>query len=319
VRRTAAAEQPIVLDAAFAVANNGAMAAFAGIEAFARVVETGSVTAAAERLQTAKSSVSEAVRALEERLGVRLLDRGGRKVRPTEAGLAFYARCRRMLEEEEAARREAQAQQQAPAGRLRVAAPECFAARHLVPGLTAFLATHPAVELELVESAAAVQLVEEGFDLAIRVAEAPALGLVVRRLATSQVLIVASPGYLAARGVPEVPGDVRHHRCAAFAPLAWRDTWRLGAEAVAVRPVFLTDNGETLRAAALAGVGLASLPDWAVADALAAGTLVRVLADHPAPRTGIFAVYATNRLMTPAVRAFVDHMVAGLRARGLAA
>jgi DNA-binding transcriptional LysR family regulator len=303
----------------FATANNAAMAAFAGIEVFVRVVETGSFTAAAERLQTAKSSVSEAVRALEERLGVRLLDRSTRKVQPTEAGRAFYARCRRLLEDETAARREAQALQKAPAGRLRVAAPEGFASRHLMPGLAAFLTAHPAVEIELVEAAGVVRLVEEGFDLAIRVAEAPAPALIVRRLATSRVVIAASPGYLAQHGVPAAPQDLARHRCVGFTPLAWRDTWRLGAESVSVRPVLLTDNTESLRAAVLAGIGLAALPDWAVADALVAGQLQRVLVESETPTSGIFAVYPTNRLMTPTVRAFVDHVEARLRARGFPA
>ncbi len=307
----------MLLDAVFARANNRAMAAFAGIEAFVRVVETGSVTAAAERLQTAKSSVSEAVRALEERLGVRLLDRSTRKVQPTEAGRAFYARCRRLLEEEAAARLEVQALQKAPAGRLRVAVPEAFAARHLVPALAGFLAAHPAVEIEFAEAHGAVRLVEDGFDLAIRVTAAPAPGLVVRRLATSRIVIVAAPAYLAQNGVPEQPGDVARHRCVGFSPLPIRDTWRIGEEAVAIRPVLLTDNGESLRAAALAGIGLVALPDWAVGDALAAGQLQRLFPGMASPQSGIFAVYAANRLMTPTVRAFVDHVAAWLRARGL--
>jgi DNA-binding transcriptional LysR family regulator len=303
----------------FAVANNGPMRSFLGIEAFARVVETGSITAAAERLQTAKSSVSETVRALEDRLGVRLLDRSARRVRPTEAGQAFYLRCRRLLAEEEAASIEAQAWQSAPAGRLRIAAPECFTARHLMPGLPAFLAIHPAIEVEFVEASASVRLVEDGFDLAIRVAEAPAPGLVVRRLATSRVVIAASPGYLAERGAPASPDEVAAHRCIGFSPLPWRDTWRIGGVSVPVRPVLLTDNGESLRAAALAGIGLVAIPEWAVSDALAAGSLQRVLAGFDTPASGIFAVYPTNRLMAPKVRAFVDHVSAMLRDRGLPA
>lgn len=296
----------------------GMEAAFAGIEAFARVVETGSFTAAAAALQTAKSTVSETVRALEDRLGVRLLDRTTRRVQPTEAGRAFYARCRRLLEEAEAARAEAQAAQAAPAGRLRVAAPEAFARRHLVPAVAAFLAAHPAVEVELVEGVAPVRLVEDGFDLAVRVAEAPGPGLVVRRLATSRVVVVASPGYLAAAGVPARPEEVARHRCVGFAPLAWRDTWRVGGREVAVRPALLTNSAESLRAAALAGVGLVALPDWAVADALVAGRLTRVLAGFETPTSGIFAVYPTNRLLTPTVRLFVDRVGRDLRARGLA-
>ncbi|MFT8242908.1 LysR family transcriptional regulator [Roseomonas sp. BN140053] len=295
------------------------MRPFLGIEAFVRVVETGSITAAAGRLQTAKSSVSETVRALEERLGVRLLDRSARKVRPTEAGQAFYLRCCRLLAEEAAARLEAQAWQAAPAGRLRIASPECFTARHLMPGLPAFLAAHPAIEVEFVEASGSARLVEDGFDLAIRVAEAPAPGLVVRRLATSRVVLAASPGYLAERGVPGEPAEVAAHRCIGFSPLPWRDTWRIGEAVVPVRPVLLTDNAESLRAAALAGVGLVAIPDWAVSDALAAGSLRRVLPGHELPASGIFAVYPTNRLMAPKVRAFVDHVAAMLRDRGLPA
>ncbi|WP_156964130.1 LysR family transcriptional regulator [Muricoccus aerilatus] len=305
------------MDTLFTPANNALMRAFLGIEAFIRVVETGSITAAADRLQTAKSSVSETVRALEDRLGVRLLDRSTRKVRPTEAGRAFYLRCLRLLADEEAARLEAQAWQATPAGRLRIASPECFTARHLMPGLPAFLSAHPAVEVELVETAASAQLVEDGFDLAIRIAEAPAPGLVVRRLATSRVVIAASPGYLAERGTPIKAADVAAHRCIGFSPLPWRDTWRLGENSVPVRPVLLTDNAESLRAAALAGVGLVAIPDWAVSDALASGSLQRVLQSYDTPASGIFAAYPTNRLMAPKVRAFVDHVAALLRERGL--
>lgn len=251
------------------------MAAFTGIEVFARVVETGSITAAAERLQTAKSSVSEAVRALEERLGVRLLDRSTRRVRPTEAGLAFYARARRLLEDAEAARIEVQALQEAPAGRLRVAAPEGFAPRWLVPAMASFLAANPAMEIELVEAAGQVKLVEEGFDLAIRVTTETRPGMVVRRLATSRVIIVAAPGYAAQHGMPDSPADLPRHRCVGFSPLPWRDTWRIGGEAVTIRPLLLSDSSESMRAAAIAGIGLVALPDWAVADALVAGTLLR--------------------------------------------
>ncbi len=140
-----------------------------------------------------------------------------------------------------------------------------------------------------------------------------------RRLATSRVVVVASPAYLAERGAPAGPGEVAAHRCVGFSPLPWRDTWRIGGEAVPVRPALLTDSAESLRAAALAGAGLVALPDWAVDDALAAGALRRVLAGYETPASGIFAVYPTNRLMAPKVRAFVDHVVAGLRGRGLPA
>ena len=294
------------------------METFAGMEAFARVVETGSFTAAAERLQTAKSSVSETIRALEERLGVRLLDRTTRRVRPTEAGRAFYARCRRLLDEAEAARAEAQASQGATAGRLRVAAPDAFARRYIVPCLPRFFTAYPAIEIELVESASVSRLVDEGLDLAIRVAEKPEPGLVVRRIASSHVVIVATPGYLAALGTPKHPDELPAHRCVGFTPLEWRETWRLGKHKIAIRPKLLTNSGESLRAAALAGIGLVAMPDWSVNEDITAGRLARVLENFPSPTSGIFAVYPTNRLLTPKIRAFVDHLARDLKARGLA-
>ncbi|WP_428665412.1 LysR substrate-binding domain-containing protein [Reyranella sp.] len=293
------------------------MDAFAGMEAFAAVVERGSFTAAAASLQTAKSSISETVRALEERLGVRLLDRTTRRVRLTEAGTAFYRQCRRLLDGAAAARAEMQAAQKTPAGRLRLATPDAFAQRYIVPGLPAFLSAHPRVEIELVEGTAAARLVDEGIDLAIRIVAKPEPTLVVRRIATSQVVIVASPGYLAQHGAPTTPRDVLGHRLIGFTPLPWRDTWSLGNETIAVNPGLLTSSGESLRAAALAGLGLAPVPEWLVADALVAGQLTRVLTGHEPPAGGIYAVYPGNRLLTPTVRAFVDHLARDLRARGL--
>ncbi len=284
----------MVLDRLFALANNAGMEAFTGIEAFARVVETGSFTAAAQALQTAKSSISETVRGLEERMGVRLLDRTTRRVRTTEAGAAFYRRCRRLLDEAAEARSEAQAAHRAPAGRLTVAAPD-----------------------ELVAGSTAARLIDEGIDLAIRIVEKPEPSLVVRRIATSRVIVVASPGYLAQHGTPHKPRDILGHRLVAFSPLAWRSSWRLGKETISVEPKLLTNDGEALRAAALAGLGLVALPEWLVVDVMVAGQLVRVLTDHDAPASGIYAVYPTNRLLTPKIRVFVDHIVRDLRARGL--
>jgi DNA-binding transcriptional LysR family regulator len=313
----ASAHETAVLDRLFALANNGGMHELAGIEAFVAVVERGSFTAAAKALQTAKSSVSEAVRALEERMGARLLGRTTRSVAPTEAGAAFYRSCRRLLDELQAARTEAQARHKSPAGTLRVAAPDGFAPRFIVPGLPAFRAAHPAIDIELVEGAEPAKLVDEQLDLAIRIVARPEPSLVVRRIATSRVVIVGAPAYLAAAGTPQKPQDILRHRLIGFSPLDWRDTWRLGKETVRVKPKLLTNSSESLRAAALAGLGLAAAPAWLVADAIVAGQLATVLDSHPPTAGGIYAVYLTNRLLTPRVRAFVDHLVCDLRSRGL--
>lgn len=296
------------------------MDSFAGLETFARVVETGSFTAAAERLQTAKSSVSDGVRALEERLGVRLLERTTRRVRPTEAGRLLYARCQRLLEEAAAARAEARSLRSTPSGLMRVAAPESFADRYLLPGLGGFLARFPGVQIELHSSARPVRLVEEGFDLAIRIAETLEPSLVVRRIGTSRIVVVAAPTYLAQRGAPASPADLLLHACVGMAPpLPWHAEWRIGGEGVAVKAGVVVSSGESLRAAAIAGLGIAPAPDWLLADAIAAGQLQRVLADYETATAGIYAVYPTNRLMTPVIREFVEHVVADLRARGVPA
>jgi DNA-binding transcriptional LysR family regulator len=299
------------------MANNRPMDSFAGIEAFAAVVERGSFTAAASALQTVKSSVSETVRALEERMGVRLLERTTRRVRPTEAGTAFYRHCRRLLDDVASARSEAQAAQKQPVGRLRIGAPDAFAERYIVPGLGLFLLQYPTIEIELVEAAATGDLVDQGLDLAIRIVEKPQPRLVVRRIATSRITIVGSPIYLAAMGPPLKPRDILHHRVIGFTPLPWRDTWRIGKETIAVQPKVLTNNTESLRAAALAGLGLAAVPEWLVVDALVTGQLTRVLNDYETPASGIYAVYPTNRLLASRVRVFVDHLARDLRTRGL--
>lgn len=290
---------------------------FDGIEVFARVVETGSFTAAAQSLNTAKSSVSEAVRALEERMGVRLLDRTTRRVRPTEAGAAFYRRCQRLIEEMAEAQNEAQAAHREPAGRITITVPDAFGERFIVPGLVSFLARYPTMEIELVEGTAFKKLVDEGIDLAIRIAEKPEPSLVVRRIATQRIVLVASPSYIAAHGKPTVPRDLLAHRLIGFSQLAWRDTWRVGKETLSVRPRLLSRSTEALRAAALAGLGITAVPDWLVADAVVAGQLTRLLDTEELPASGVYAVYPSNRLLTPKIRAFVDHLVRDLRARGL--
>lgn len=292
------------------------MQLFHGIEAFAAVVETGSFTAAAAQLQTAKSSISDLVRTLEDQLGARLLDRTTRAVRPTEAGLAFYARSRRLLDEALAAREEIQAMADEPAGRLRIAAPDGFAPRYLIPALYEFRSAYPAVEIEVVESAATVKLVDEEFDLAIRISRQPAPNQVVRRIGTSRVLIVGSPAYFASAGMPDRPEQLTLHSCISFAPLRG-DRWTVGGKEIEIRPKLLTHSTESVRSAALAGIGIAAVPEWMVADALAAGQLVQALDTHEIASSGIFAVYPTNRLLTPKVRLFVDYLARHLKQRSL--
>lgn len=296
------------------------MDSFDGMEVFARVVEAGGFTRAAEELGVGKSAVSEAVRRLEARLGVRLLERTTRRVSPTEAGRAFHARCRRALEEARAARSEARTLHLEPEGRLRVAAPETFASIHIAPILPGLFDDYPSLRIELVEATPAVNLVEAGFDLAIRVAQQPAENLVLRRLGTSRVAIVASPAYLAAHGEPLTPEAVADHRLIAFAPLFWAREWRFrgpdGPVSVPVDPILLSNNAETMCAAAVAGAGLAALPSWLVAAEIARGGLKQVLGDWRTPESGVFAVYPSNRLIAGKVKVFVDRLARQLKRAG---
>jgi DNA-binding transcriptional LysR family regulator len=288
------------------------MALFDDFEIFARVVELGNFSRAAAALNLSRSRVSEAVRGMETRVGARLFERTTRQVVPTEAGRAFYARVRRAIDEAQAAHDELAAHAEEPAGRLRIGAVDDFADRYLVPPLASFLAAHPRLSVELHEDARQVDLVEAGFDLAIRIALDPDPGLIVRRLGSSRVIVVAAPGYLAAAGTPGHPSDVTRHRLIGFAPVFWGREWRFrgpeGPVVVPVAPAFLTRATATLRQAALEGFGLAALPDWAVTAEIAEGRLVRVLDGWTTPEAGIYAVYPSNRLIAMRVRACVDHL-----------
>jgi DNA-binding transcriptional LysR family regulator len=293
---------------------------FDGMEIFAAVVEAGGFSAAARKLELAKSTVSASVADLEARLGARLLDRTTRRLSPTEAGRLYYARCKRALEEAELGRSEVRAAQAEPAGRLRVASPGLFTALHLVPAATRFLVENPRLEIEFVESPGAARLVEEGLDLAIRVSPEPEPNLIVRRLASSSVVIVASQGYLKEHGTPRHPADAAAHRTLGFSPLFWGREWRFegpkGIETFPIRPALLTNSAETLRTAAVAGAGLTALPIWGVADLLKTGELVRVLEDWRTPQSGIYAVFPSNRLMAAKVRLFVERVARALKGLG---
>lgn len=288
------------------------MALFDDLEIFARVAEFGSFSKAADAMNLSRSRVSEAVRALETRVGARLFDRTTRHVTPTEAGRAFYVRVRRAIDETQAGLNEIAAGAEEPVGRLRIGAVDDFADRYIVPALTGLLAAYPRLSVELIEDVHQLDLVQHGFDLTIRIAIDPAPGLIVRRLGTSRVIVVASPAYLSAWGTPGHPNEVTRHRLIGFAPVFWGREWRFrgpeGAVIVPVQPTLLTHATASLRQAALDGFGLSAVPDWAVARELAEGRLQRVLGDWTTPEAGIYAVYPTNRMMATRVRACVDHI-----------
>jgi LysR family transcriptional regulator, regulator for bpeEF and oprC len=295
------------------------MPRFDEIEIFATVVEAGTITAAADRLRLSKSRVSEAVMALEARLGARLLDRSTRRVSPTEAGRIFYERCRRALDEAQAGVTEVMARQDMPVGHLRIGAPEGFADRFVIPALADFLEVNPQITVEVVEDVRMTGLVENRLDLSIRVVREPDGAMIVRRLGNSPVIGCASPRFVERHGLPERTEDVARFPIIGFSPLFWAREWRFrrGGEVqtVPVSPVLSVNSTAALRAAVLADIGITALPIWAVADEIASGRLIRVLQNETLPESGIFAVYPSNRLITTKVRRFVDHLAPVLRQR----
>jgi DNA-binding transcriptional LysR family regulator len=291
---------------------------------FARVVEAGSFTGAAARLQVSKSVVSARIAQLEERLGMRLLHRTTRRLSLTPDGLALYERCSRLASlADEAAVHAAGAAGDAR-GLLRVTAPNSFAESHLTVPIAAYLARHPDVRVELVLSDKTVDLVEEGIDVAVRIsAQLRDSSLVVRKLGQDRLVVAASPAYLERRGEPQTPGELVHHECLRYSLLKATDEWRFrdpptrgggpASYAVPVEGRLLAGNGAVLRQAILNGMGLAVTP-WFLVDAdVAAGRLRTVLDAYMDVPLGLYAVYAPARSVPTRVRSFVDTLAAHFR------
>jgi len=283
-----------------------------GIAAFARVVDSGSFSAAARRLNISKSAVSAHVQRLEERLGTRLLNRSTRRLSLTEAGATYFRHCARILAEAEAAEQAATVLQREPRGTLRISAPDSFGSMHVAPAVPRFLKRYPDLAVDITLSPKHVNLVDEGLDLAIRIGVLEDLPLVVRKLAPSRLVLCAAPAYLKAHGMPHAPDELAKHNCLCTRLLPWGDEWRLagkrGEARVAVGGSLRSNSAEMLRAAALDGIGIALLPTWAVAEPLRKRALRRVLDEWEPPASTIYAVYPGSRLMSMKVRAFVDHL-----------
>lgn len=280
---------------------------------FAQVVEAASFSAAARTLGLSKSAVSKQVGRLEARLGVQLLHRTTRRLSLTEAGAVFYEGCQRMLAEAEAAERAVTHLAAAPRGHLRLNAPMSFGVLHLSPHLPDLLRRCPELTLDLALNDRLVDLVEEGYDLAIRIGRLPDSSLIARRLAPSRTVLCAAPAYLEAHGIPDRPRDLKRHACLLYSYQADGEAWRLtgpeGAERVAIAGRFRVNNGDALRQVALGGLGIARLPTFIVGDDLRAGRLQRILPDWEiAAEAAVHAVYPATRNLSPKVRAAIDFL-----------
>jgi DNA-binding transcriptional LysR family regulator len=283
------------------------------IAIFVKVVELASFTAAADALGMSQPVVSKAVTRLEEKLGARLLNRTTRRLSLTEAGSELYGRSVRALAEIENAELEVARFQTEPRGLLRVSAPMSFSILQLGPELQSFLTRFPGVTLELHLDDRQVDLVEEGFDVAVRIGRLQDSNLIARKIAPCRQVLCASPAYLAQRGEPERPEDLLEHSCILYSLVSAPREWRLvGADGelhtVPINGSMQSNNGLVNRAAALAGGGIVLLPTFYLAEQLRSGALKPVLCKFKPQELAVYAVYPERRNLMPKVRSFVDFL-----------
>ncbi|AMO97605.1 bacterial regulatory helix-turn-helix, lysR family protein [Collimonas fungivorans] len=284
----------------------------AAMRAFRRVVETGSFTAAAAELNQSHTIVSRQVRQLELELGAQLLNRTTRRFALTEAGQEYYERSRHIIDQLDDAAQAVSAHQARPSGVLRINAPMAFGTLELTQWLPQFILANPQLKVDLVCNDRLVDIIEEGFDVALRLTRAlPDSTLVAKRLASCGILLAAAPDYLKRHGVPQQPADLAQHNCLTYT-LAQKPNEFLfqaadGSEhAVTVRGNLQANTGIALRSAALAGLGIAATSSFIVHDDLRRGDLLHVLPEFTLKPRDLFAIYPQNRHLSPKVRAFVD-------------
>jgi DNA-binding transcriptional LysR family regulator len=287
-------------------------------EVFAAVVSRGSFTRAADALDTSPANVTRYVNELEAHLGTRLLNRSSRKLSLTESGEALYERCKSILEEVAEAEALASSASLQPRGRLRINAPLSFGVLHLAPLWPRFMQCYPEVELDIALSDRVVDIVEEGYDLAIRISRTGSATHAARKLASSQNIVCAAPAYLEAHGQPHTPADLAAHRCIGYTYAATADEWHFADEqdqphVVKVSCVMHVNNGDTARAAALAGLGVIWQPTFLIGPDLQAGRLLPLLPGYRMPDIDVLAVYPTRRHLSAKVRVMVDFLVASFQ------
>lgn len=281
---------------------------------FVKVVESGSMTAAAERLGIAKSAVSRRLADLEGRLSVQLFRRTTRTLSLTDTGQGFYERCLRILADLEEAELAVSQAHGTLRGRLRVAVPLSFGLAHLGPAMDAFLRAHPEVEFDLDLNDRQVDLLTEGFDLAVRIAELRDSSLIARRLAPVRHVVCASPEYLNRHGTPHTGAELANHACLVYANVPTPGLWEYLDPAgrpgrVQVHARLQANNGDCLRQAAEEGHGILLGPSFILHQSIEGGRLAPILQDHQWPSLHAFAVYPRTRHLSQRVRAFVDFLV----------
>jgi DNA-binding transcriptional LysR family regulator len=286
---------------------------FDDLSTFLLVLEHGGFSRAATQLGVSKSIVSRRITQLEAALGARLLSRTTRKISPTAAGLEFKNHASRILDELEAAREKIIHGQSEVSGELRLAAPLSFGIERLAPAIAAFAKLHPKLGIDLAYSDRYIDLVAECFDAAVRIGVLKDSSLISRKICTIKSVLVASPDYLAAYGEPETPQALLRHECLIYSGASQGTSWAFqqGQRRILIHPNgrFRADNGEALRAAAIASLGIASLPDFLVHRALAEGTLRAVFKEMPLNERGLYLLRPKGGPAPAKLRALYEHLL----------
>jgi len=287
------------------------------IQALIAVVESGSFVAAAQRLHSSKAAISRYIQELETYLGVRLLQRSTRRLSLTEAGKDYYQRTKEILADLDNADNTVGASNSSLIGHIRINAPLTFGTRYLAPLWAEFLEQYPSITLDVELNDRRVDLLEEGFDLAIRIGNLADSSLVSRKLANGYAIVCAAPEYLQKHGTPQTPDELSQHQVISYSYLPTGDVWHFkhkdGEErAIAVKPRMHTNNGDTIRAVILGGQGIALQPAFMVSPDIQAGRLMTFLPDWAGPHFGIHAVYPTRKHLSKKVKTLIDFLAGKL-------
>jgi len=286
---------------------------FQEITTFTAVVDAGSFVKAADRLNMSKAAVSRHLVDLETRLGVRLLHRTTRKLSLTEEGGLFYGRCKEILETIESAENEITSYTDDVSGHIRINAPFSFGIRKLAPLWGIFHQKYPKVTLDVVLSDRLVDVVDEGYDIAIRIAALSNSTMVSKKLTVTRIVLCASPKYLKEHSTPKKPADLVNHQVINYSYWAGKEEWSFngpkGKESVNIKPFMQTNNGDTCLVAALANQGIVLQPSFIVGDAIRAGDLVEIMPQYKSIELGIYALFPTRQHIAPKVRVLIDFLV----------
>lgn len=286
---------------------------FQEITTFTAVVDAGSFVKAADRLNMSKAAVSRHLVDLETRLGIRLLHRTTRKLSLTEEGELFYQRCKEILETIESAENEITSHTDDVSGHIRINAPFSFGIRKLAPLWGIFHQKYPKVTLDVVLSDRLVDVVDEGYDMAIRIAALSSSTMVSKKLTDTRIVLCASPKYLKEHGTPTKPADLVNHQVINYSYWAGKEEWSFdgpkGKESVHIKPFMQTNNGDTCLVAAVAHQGIVLQPSFIVGDAIRAGDLVEIMPQYKSIELGIYAIFPTRKHIAPKVRVLIDFLV----------